>query len=318
MASKYDTSAIKTFDNEVLETKLENQLITRLDMNQFITTDYSLSAQPGMKIKIRKYVGNGDVEDVAMGYGNTGDIGSSFSEVEYEVGTTQGRVAYYDEQQMNDPTAIDKALEHLSEQLTNDMTTKIVAELGKGTNKIFGFDFSFGDVVDAIATFPDETTKDETLFLLINRQDYASLQKELGNSLKYVEAFVRKGYVGTVAGVPVYMSDAVASGTAFLGTRAAVTAYIKKGNEIEQERDANLRQNKIYARNVKVIALTNDNKVVVLKTATDPRAAYDLLEEQPAGWSTYSNYYIYDPVAGEMVALTESTTFAPNKFYVAK
>ena len=318
MASKYDTSAIKTFDNEVLETKLENQLITRLDMNQFITTDYSLSAQPGMKIKIRKYVGNGDVEDVAMGYGNTGDIGSSFSEVEYEVGTTQGRVAYYDEQQMNDPTAIDKALEHLSEQLTNDMTTKIVAELGKGTNKIFGFDFSFGDVVDAIATFPDETTKDETLFLLINRQDYASLQKELGDSLKYVEAFVRKGYVGTVAGVPVYMSDAVASGTAFLGTRAAVTAYIKKGNEIEQERDANLRQNKIYARNVKVIALTNDNKVVVLKTGTDPRAAYDLLATQPAGWSTYSNYYTYDPVAGEMVALTEATTFVANTFYVAK
>ena len=318
MASKYDTSAIKTFDNEVLETKLENQLITRLDMNQFITTDYSLSAQPGMKIKIRKYVGNGDVEDVAMGYGNTGDIGSSFSEVEYEVGTTQGRVAYYDEQQMNDPTAVDKALEHLSEQLTNDMTTKIVAELGKGTNKIFGFDFSFGDVVDAIATFPDETTKDETLFLLINRQDYASLQKELGDSLKYVEAFVRKGYVGTVAGVPVYMSDAVASGTAFLGTRAAVTAYIKKGNEIEQERDANLRQNKIYARNVKVIALTNDNKVVVLKTGTDPRAAYDLLATQPAGWSTYSNYYTYDPVAGEMVALTEATTFVANTFYVAK
>ena len=318
MASKYDTSAIKTFDNEVLETKLENQLITRLDMNQFITTDYSLSAQPGMKIKIRKYVGNGDVEDVAMGYGNTGDIGSSFSEVEYEVGTTQGRVAYYDEQQMNDPTAVDKALEHLSEQLTNDMTTKIVAELGKGTNKIFGFDFSFGDVVDAIATFPDETTKDETLFLLINRQDYASLQKALGDSLKYVEAFVRKGYVGTVAGVPVYMSDAVASGTAFLGTRAAVTAYIKKGNEIEQERDANLRQNKIYARNVKVIALTNDNKVVVLKTGADPRAGYDLLATQPEGWSTYSNYYIYDPVEGKMVALTESTTFVANKFYVAK
>lgn len=173
MPNRYDTTAIKVFPNEVLEVKLENQLTTQLDMNQFITTDYSLTATPGMSIKIRKYVGNGDVEDVGMGQGNTGDIGSSFTEEEYAVGTTQGRVVYFDEQQMDDPTAIDKALQHLSEQLTNDITAKIVAELDKGTNKHFGFAYNFADVVDAIASFPDETTKDETLFLLINRKDYA-------------------------------------------------------------------------------------------------------------------------------------------------
>ena len=173
MPNRYDTTAIKVFPNEVLEVKLENQLTTQLDMNQFITTDYSLTATPGMSIKIRKYVGNGDVEDVDMGQGNTGDIGSSFTEEEYAVGTTQGRVVYFDEQQMDDPTAIDKALQHLSEQLTNDITAKIVAELDKGTNKHFGFAYNFADVVDAIASFPDETTKDETLFLLINRKDYA-------------------------------------------------------------------------------------------------------------------------------------------------
>lgn len=268
MASKYDTTAIKVFDNEVLQVKLENQLTTALNMNQFITTDYSLSANSGMTIKIRKYVGNGDVEAVAMGEGNTGDIGSSFSEVSYEVGTTQGRVVYFDEQQMDDPTAIDKAIQHLSEQLTNDMTKKIVAELGKGSNVVTGFGFDFAGLVDAIASFPDETTKDESLFLLINRKDYAKLQKNLGTALQYVEDFVRRGYVGTVAGVPIYMSDAVPQGEAYLGTRAAVTCYVKKGNEVEQERDANLRKNSIYARNVHVVALTNDNKVIVLKAAS--------------------------------------------------
>lgn len=39
MASKYDSNNIKTFDNEALEVKLKNNLITRLDMNQFITLD---------------------------------------------------------------------------------------------------------------------------------------------------------------------------------------------------------------------------------------------------------------------------------------
>lgn len=269
MASNYDTTAIKVFDNEVLEVKLENQLTTYIDMNQFVTADYSLSANPGMTFTVRKYTGNGDVEDVDMGEGNTGDIGASFTAVPYTVGTTQGRVVYFDEQQMDDPKAIDKAIQHLSEQLTNDFTAKIVGELEKGSNVIYEFGWDFAGVVDAIASFPDEITKDEPLFMLISRKDYAEFQKNLGTSLQYVEDFVRRGYVGSVAGVPVYLSDAVEEGTGFIATREAVTAFIKKGNEVEQERDANLRKNSIYARNVKVIALTNDNKVIVLKTEAE-------------------------------------------------
>ena len=76
MASKYDTENIQVFDNFVLETKLENQLITKLNMNQFITMDYSLTEQPGMVKKIRTYVGTGGVEDLDMGDGNTEVIGS--------------------------------------------------------------------------------------------------------------------------------------------------------------------------------------------------------------------------------------------------
>lgn len=268
MASKYDTASIKVFDNEVLETKLENQLITALDMNQFITTDYSLSATPGMKIEIHTYHGTGDVEDLDMTEGNTGDIGAYYTSEDYEVTTTQGRVPYYDEQQMNDPTAIDKAVQHLSEQLTNDITTKIVAELGKGTNKVYNFGFDFAGVVDAIASMPDETN--EGLFILLNKKDYATFQKNLEDSLKYVEDFARRGYVGTVAGVPVYATDAVTQGTAFLASREAVTCFIKKGVEIEQEREPNTRKTTIYGRNVKVIALTNDNKVVVLSSGAAP------------------------------------------------
>lgn len=260
--SKYDTSSIKTFDNEVVQQKLENQLITAMDMNQFITPDYSLAATPGMKIKIRTYHGNGDVEDVAMGAGNTGDIGAFYTEEEYEVGTTQGRVPYFDEQEMNDPTAIDKAIQYLSEQLTNDMTNKIVAEFQKGSNVAVKFSWDFAGVVDAIASMPDE--KNEGLFMVINKKDYAKFQKNLGESLKYIEAFARSGYVGTVAGVPVYVTAAVPEGDAFLATKEAVTCFTKKGVTTESERDANTRKNTLYGRVVRVIALTNDNKVVRL------------------------------------------------------
>lgn len=267
MASKYDTANILVFDNEILAQKLENQLITTLDMNQYITTDYSLSAVPGMSIEIHTYHGTGDVEDLGMGEGNTGDIGANYTTEKYEVETTQGRVPYFDEQQMNDPVAIDKAIQHLSEQLTNDLTEKIVAELDKASNKVPGFTFDFAGVVEAIASMPGENN--DGLFMLINKKDYATFQKNLNDSLQYVEAFARTGYVGSVAGVPVVMTAAVPAGTAYIASKEAVTAFVKKGVEVEQERDANTRKNTIYGRKVMVVALTNDDKVVKLTTATE-------------------------------------------------
>jgi len=273
MASKYDTANIKTFDNEALEVKLENNLITRLDMNQFITLDYQLSEEPGMVKKIRVYTGTGAVEDLDMGDGNSEVIGSEFEETPYEVKVTQGKVPFYDEQQMNDPVAIDKAIQHLSEALTNDVTVKVVAELEKGAGEIATLDFD--GIVDAIAAFPDEENND--MYLLMNKLAYAELQKSSKDYLSYVEDFVRRGYVGHIAGVPIYVSNAVVADDgdaedpqpipmAFLACKSAITCFMKKGVEVEQERDADTRKTTIYGRNVKVIAATDLNKIAVLAT----------------------------------------------------
>lgn len=266
MASKYNTTNLIVFDNEILEEKLENQLLTALDMNQYITVDTSLSATPGMKIEIHTYHGTGDVEDLAMGAGNTGEIGATYTTEVYEVGTTQGRVPYFDEQQMNDPTAVDKAIQHLSEQLTNDLTKKVVAELKKASNVKSNVSWDFPTIIRAIASMPGENH--DGLFLLMNEVDGAELTVNLEDHLKYVEGAVRTGYIGSVAGVPVILTDAVEAGEAFLASKEAVTCYVKKGVEVEQERDANTRKNVVYGRKVMVVALTNDDKAVRLTTAS--------------------------------------------------
>jgi hypothetical protein len=267
MASKYDTSSLKVFDNEVLEIMVENQLKTRLDMNQFITLNYGLTTQDGNTMKVRTYIGSGDVQDVGMGEGNTQDIGASFKETSYEVTTTQGRAVYYDEQLAQDSKAVDVALQRMTTSLTNDVTDKVIVELGKTTYVVKGFDYSFGAIVDAVASMPNEV--DEGLFLLVDKTGYAKLQKQLKDTLQYTEGYARTGYVGTVAGIPVYMSAAVPEDTAFLATRDAVTCFMKKGNNIETERDANVRKNTVYARNVKVIALTDETKAVKLTVSAD-------------------------------------------------
>lgn len=269
MAQIYTSDNITVFDNQVLETKLENQLETKLNMNQFITMDYSLTEAPGMKKVIRTYVGTGNVEDLDMGDGNTEAIGSEYTNAEYRVTTTQGHVPFYDEQRMADPVAIDKAIQHLSEALTNDVTDKVIGELRRGSGQLATLDFD--GVVDAIAEYPDEEASN--LYLLMNKLAYAELQKACKEELRYVEDYVRKGYVGHIAGVPVFVTKAIKNGDpdadpavpefaeAFLASKDAITCFMKKGVEVEQERDANTRKTDIFGRNVKVIALTDATKV---------------------------------------------------------
>lgn len=171
MASKYDGLNIYPFDHEVVEVLFENQLTTKMDMAQFAHADYDLAENAGMKKKIRRYAGTGDVEEVAMGQGNSNTMGAGFTEVEYEVGTTQGKGQYYDEQLMDDPAVIEKLSQYMSEAMVNDLTRKIVNEFDKTNHKEFGITVGFDAISDAIAEFPNEETENEGLFILINRKD---------------------------------------------------------------------------------------------------------------------------------------------------
>ena len=100
----------KLYDNFVLENKIEDMLSTHVDLNNYLKPDYSLSENPGMVKKIHKYVANGNVEDLAMGEGNSEEIEVTFAEEEYRVGTTQGNFNYFDEQEMTDPMVVETGL----------------------------------------------------------------------------------------------------------------------------------------------------------------------------------------------------------------
>lgn len=267
MASIYDSANITTYDNEVLATKFEQNLTTTLDMSQFTTVNYELSQNPGMTYVVRTYEGTGSAEDVAMGEGNTTYIGSEFTEAEYPVAVTQATAIYYDEQAMNDPEAVDAAIRHLSDAITNDLTAKIVAELDKAT--LSGeFDNTFEGVIDALAEFPDDEAIQSTgKFLLMNKAESKELIKNAKDSLQYVTDYVRSGYLGTIAGVNIYSSAAIPAGTAYLATKDAVTTFVKKGVGLQTDYDIETRKNTIVGNVVRVTALTDATKVVKLTVA---------------------------------------------------
>ena len=255
----------EVYENFVLANKIEEILATNVDLQSYMTVDNSLTQKPGMKKIVHTYKATGNVEDLEMGEGNSEAIGVNFDSAEYDVKVTQGKFQYYDEQEMTDPMVVDTGLDGLAKTMINDFTSKAIAEYAKATLKEEDEEWSFDVVADAIAKMNIE--EEEGLFLLISVQDKAAFRKALKDDLKYNEAYVRTGYIGTVCGVPVIVSKAVPENTGFLATREAVTLFIKKGSEIEQKRDADIRSNEVYARKVAVVALTNANKVVRIDIA---------------------------------------------------
>ena len=254
--------ANQVYDNVVLANKIEDILTTAVDLTSYMTVDTSMTQEAGMKKKINTYKAQGNVETLEMGAGNTGDIEVSFATKEYEVETVQGRFQYYDEQAMTDPMVVQAGLEGIAKTMINDFTAKAVAEFDKATLTVQRSGFAFTDIVDAIAKL--NTENEDGLFILVGVADLANFRKELKDDLKYNEDFVRTGYVGSVCGVPVIVTKAITNGNIYLASKEAVTLFIKKDTEVEQERDANVRNNKVYIRKVAVVALTDENKVVKL------------------------------------------------------
>ena len=254
------------YDNFVLANEIEDQYNSKLDLVRFCTVDNSLVGVAGDTKKINVYKATNGTQKLAMGQGNTEDIEVRHTQKRYTIQLAQNRFPYYDEEVMVDPMVVPVGLGHMVTDMFNTTQADIFAEFNKatltvhtgGTNKPITFD-SF---VDAVALLNLENLEGVEIFAFVNPAEMANLRKSLKDDLKYVEAFVRSGYVGTVAGVNIYTKRDADTGTIVLGTKEAVTLFNKKGVEVEQERDANVRLNEIYSRKYYLAALTDATKAV--------------------------------------------------------
>ena len=277
------------YPNYVLENKFADQYQSYLDLMQFCTVDNSLTGEPGMKKKIRTYVATDGTETVAKGEGNTKSITASYTEAEYTIETLQNRFDWYDEDEMEDPLVVDKGLEHQAVDMFNTANKKAIAEFAKATQRVETAKFDFNCFVDSVASIKDLRISESTeitglgVFALVHKDDVAELRKNLGELLKYVEAYARNGYIGTVAGVNIYTSALATKGEFAVATKQAVTYFHKKGAEAESStresrsaENANKRENTVFLRTFGIFALTDQNFIVkVVKSGTTSHATGD-------------------------------------------
>jgi hypothetical protein len=158
-------------------------------------------------------------------------------------------------------------MKHAGTDLFNTANADIYAEYKKATLSTTPSAFDFAAFVDASAKLGLENIEDVQLFGFVNPEDMGAIRKALKDDLKYVEAFARNGYVGTVAGINLYGKADADAGTIVIATKDAVTLFVKTGVETEQERDGNTRQNSIFNRKYYLAALTDATKAVKMVKA---------------------------------------------------
>ena len=259
------------YDNFFLSNEVEDQYKSHLDLMQFCTIDNSLVGTAGMVRKVNVYRATDGTEKLAMGVGNSKSIEVSYTEEEYRILLAQNRFQYYDEQAMTDPNLVPVGMKHAGTDMFNTVNADIFAEFAKTKLSVPVAAFDFAAFVDGAAKLNLENLEGVSIFGFVCPADMGKVRKALKDDLKYVEAFAKSGYVGTVAGISLYTKADATEGEIIIGTKDAVTLFNKKGVEVEQitadkrsEEAANIRQNTVFSRKYYLAALTDETKAVKL------------------------------------------------------
>lgn len=257
------------YDNFFLSNEVEDQFNSHLDLQTFCTVDDSLVGEAGMIRKINVYKATDGTEKLAIGEGNTKSIEVSFSPEEYRILLAQNRFEYYDEEVMADPNIVPVGVRHMGTDMFNTVNKDIFAEFKKATLEVNCTTPNFDAFVDAQAKLNLENLEDVTVFGFVHPGDMGKVRKALKDDLKFIEAFAKQGYVGTVGGTNLYVKKNATLGEIITATKEAVTLFLKRGTEVKQPprsaEDENIRKNTILSRKYYLAALTDETKAVKIK-----------------------------------------------------
>ena len=247
------------YSNKVIEAKAKDILSTKINARSMMTIDDSLV---------------GTAEELAAGAGNTVRGSIAYVGKDYTVKMVQQAFDYLDEDFMKDNVIVDMGIQGATSVMSNKMTSDFYSALattGSGSTELVqgltfpkGKEISYDIIVDAISAL---NVEDESgIFIIIPNAWKAALRKDADYKAARMGEVVYNGQVGTIAGIPVVATKALTN-KAYVLTKEAVTLFLKKDVEVEQDRDADKRKNSIYLRDCYVCALTDATKACKITEA---------------------------------------------------
>ena len=265
--------ANSVYSNKVIEAKAKDILSTKINARYMMTIDDNLVGAAGMIKTINTYTYTGTAEEVAAGAGNTSRGSIAYVGKDYTVKMVQQAFDYLDEDFMKDNLIVDMGIKGATQVMTNKMTADFysaLAEKSGGSELVKGVTFAkngalnYDVIVDAISEL---NLEDESkVFIVIPNAWKADLRKDADYKAARQGEVIYNGQVGTICGIPVIATKALTD-KAYVMTNEAVTLFLKKDVEVEQDRDADKRKNSVYLRDCYVCALTDATKACKITEA---------------------------------------------------
>jgi len=269
------------FDPQVVSDMINAKVEKKAVMTGYIKVDNTLEGTPGSTVTIPKWGYIGEAEDYEEGT-PIDTTKMAFTTKQYGIKKIGKGVKLTDEAQLSgygNPmgTATNQIALSISEKLDNDR----VAVLYESPNVVDASTtvLKYASVVDGIDMFNEE--EESRKVILIHSKQKTQLRKdpEFLAADKLGADIMTTGAIGRIAGCDVVVSNKVKleEGVYFnpiikLNNDAeteddmpAITYFLKRGNLVEHDREPGVADN-IVCTAYGMPALTNDAKVVILKT----------------------------------------------------
>ncbi len=269
------------FDPQVVSDMINAKVAKKAVMTGYIKVDNTLSGVPGSTVTVPRWGYIGEAVDLEEGQ-PIDTTKMAFTTSQYGIKKIGKGVMLTDEAQLSgygNPmgTATNQIAMSISEKLDNDRVavlyeSKNVVDASSATIK-------YSAIVDGVDMFGEE--EDSKKVILIHSKQKTQLRKdsEFTDANKFGPGVMSSGAIGMVAGCEVHVSNKVKEEGGFYfnpiiklnndgeteDDLPAVTYFLKRGNLVEHERETGVGD-KIVCTAFGMPALTNESKVVILKT----------------------------------------------------
>ena len=277
---------------QVMADMISAKIPTKIVVTPFAAIDDTLEGKPGNTITVPQYAYIGDAEDIAEGVkaetakltasSTTATVKKAVKAVEI---TDEAKLSGY-----GDPEG--EAVSQLSKSIASKMDADAMACLVDGDKVQLKYDgtaagIGYNAIVDAVDVFGEEANSEKVIF--VNPKQVTALRKDANfiSADKYGDAanVVMKGEIGTICNCHVVPSKKVAKTTKTTESAdyypcpivkvqndgeteddaAAITIYMKRGVNLDSDRDILAKKDIYSADQHYTAALTNTAKVVLAK-----------------------------------------------------
>ena len=269
------------FDPQVVSDMINAKVEKRAAMLGYVKVNTDLQGNPGSTVTIPKWGYIGEAQDYAEGE-PIDTTKMAFTTKEYGIKKIGKGVRLTDEAQLSgygNPmgTATSQIAMSISEKLDNDR----VAVCYESPNVVDKSDavIKYASIVDGVDMFNEEAESKKVILIHSKQKTQLRKDSDFLSADKFGAGVMASGAIGRIAGCDVVVSNKVKledgvyynpiiklnNDNETEDDMPAITYFLKRGNLVEHDREPGVADN-IICTAYGMPALTNDAKVVILKT----------------------------------------------------